>query len=50
MMRALRPLWRELALFYFSRAMREIHKLHPDVPYITHRIRDLTAERHQGAK
>ena len=45
MIAALRPIWREMALLYYQWAMREIHKLHPDVPHITHRINDLHRER-----
>lgn len=40
-----RPLIREIALAYYSRAIREINPLHPDVPFIVHRINALTAER-----
>lgn len=44
-MNALRPLLRELALAYYQRALREIPPLHPDVPHIVLRIRQLLDER-----
>jgi hypothetical protein len=44
-MKAIRPLLREIALAYYQRALREISPLHPDVPFIVHRINSLTFER-----
>lgn len=39
--RALRPLARELAIAYYRWALAEISPMHPDVPYIVHRLRRL---------
>lgn len=44
-MKSLRPLWRELSLLYFKRALAEMPKLHSDVPMVVLRIRALEAER-----
>lgn len=44
-MRSLRPLWRELALIYHRRALREIDPMHADVPLIVLTIHRLEAER-----
>ena len=46
-MRGLRPVLRELRLAYFRWALREVHPLHKDVPYIVLKIHELTAERSQ---
>lgn len=43
--RSLRPLWRETAIAYYRWALREIHPLHPDVPFIVRRLRALLDER-----
>lgn len=34
-------LWRYAALLYFRWALRYIDPLHPDLPYIVHREREL---------
>ena len=44
-MRALRPIWRELSLLYFRRALAEMPKLHSDVPMVVLKISALEAER-----
>ena len=43
---AFRPLIREASIAYYRWALAEIHPMHPDVPHIVHRLRDLLAERH----
>jgi len=45
LLQAIRPLWRELAIKYYRRALKEISPLHPDVPHIVHRLRALLDER-----
>jgi hypothetical protein len=37
----LRNLFRLFALSYYEVAIRQIHPLHPDVPHIVRRIREL---------
>lgn len=44
MSRALYPLWRLWLIAFYRWALREIHPLHPDVPYIVHRINDLESQ------
>lgn len=44
-MKCLWPLLRLWLIFFYSWAAREIHPLHPDVPHITRRLRDLKADR-----
>ena len=40
-MKSLYPLWRELALRWWRWALSEIDPMHPDLPKIVHRIREL---------
>lgn len=35
------PFIREIRLRYYRRALAEINPLHPDVPYIVHRLAEL---------
>jgi hypothetical protein len=42
-MRALFPVVRLWKLSIYRWALREIHPLHPDVPYIVRQLRDLEA-------
>lgn len=44
---ALRPLVRELAIFYYRRALAEINPTHADVPLIVRSLHSLLAERHR---
>jgi hypothetical protein len=37
----LTPLFREFAIFYYRWALREINPMHPDVPRIVRRLREL---------
>jgi len=37
----LTPLYREFAIFYYRWALRDINPLHPDVPRIVRRLREL---------
>lgn len=37
----LSSLWNLARLLYFKWALAEIHPLHPDVPYLAHRIAEL---------
>jgi hypothetical protein len=39
------PLWRELAIAYYRKALSEINPQHPDVPWIVLRLRALLDER-----
>lgn len=45
-MNCIRPLVREASIVFYRWALAEIHPLHPDVPHIVHRLRDLLAERY----
>jgi hypothetical protein len=45
-MNALRPIFREAHLFYLSWALAEIDPMHPDVPAIVLKRRQLINERH----
>lgn len=44
-MKSLRPIWRELSLLYYRRALREIPPMHPDVPTIVLTLHRLESER-----
>jgi len=41
----LRPLIREAQIVYYRWAQHEICPMHPDLPVVVHRLRDLLAER-----
>lgn len=45
-MKPLRPLVREASIAYYRWALAEINPMHPDLPRIVHRLRDLLAERY----
>ena len=45
MIRAIRPLLREVALLYYRRARKEMSPLHADMPLVVLRILDLERER-----
>ena len=39
--KGLKPILNLWRLFYYRRALRQIHPLHPDVPYIVDRLNQL---------
>ena len=41
----MRPLVREWLIWWYGKAMRQIHPLHADVPHIVLRLSQLTGER-----
>jgi hypothetical protein len=45
LLRFARPLWREAAIFGLRWAQKEMHPLHPDLPYVVRRLRSLLDER-----
>jgi hypothetical protein len=44
----LRPFIREARIAYYRWALAEMPPLHPDVPYVVHRLRSLLDERKAG--
>lgn len=40
-MRSLRPIWRTWRLFILKWALKEINPMHPDLPLIVRRLREL---------